>query len=80
LRKLNILQEESNKEAIQNNKSKKKVAIINKCDHRSKYEQNGLTTSGDDNLPASQKYSVELTHLIRLAVHILQVVSSSGGQ
>jgi hypothetical protein len=72
--------EKSDKEAIQSDKSKNEKEIITKCNHGIECERIGLTTSGDDNLPAFQSYTVELTRLTKHAMHSLELVSNSGGK
>jgi hypothetical protein len=69
-----MFQEKSDKEA----KNEKK--IITKCNHGSECEYIGLTNSADDNLPAVQSYTVDLTSLTKHAMHSLELVSNSGGK
>jgi hypothetical protein len=70
-KKVRILQEESNKDVTESNKSEKEKEMITKCDHGSEHEQNDITTSGNHNLPSTQNCSKKLAFLINYAMHIL---------
>jgi hypothetical protein len=75
-----MFQEKSDKEAIRSDKSKNEKESITEGNHGSECEHIGLTTPRDDNLPAVQSYTVELTRVTRHAMHSMELVPNSGGK